>query len=94
MSRIVAQADRTEDPVVITMAALVEGSPARLGRALALAARTRDRQLVTIARAHLEGDDELVDALARDHMVDYPDSLIVSWIASEGAARTRRRRSS
>jgi hypothetical protein len=40
---------------------------------------------VEIARAHLAGQSELVDALARDHLVDYPDSLIVAWIASNAA---------
>ena len=44
---------------------------------------SRDRQVVAIARAHLAGDSELVDALARDHLVTFPDSLIVSWIASK-----------
>ena len=39
---------------------------------------SRDRQVVEIARAHLDGERELVDALARDHLVDYPDSLIVA----------------
>ena len=33
---------------------------------------------------------ELVDALARDHLVDYPDSLIVAWIASDAVFRVRR----
>ena len=56
------------------------------------AATSRDRQLVAIARAHLDGDGDLVDALARDHLVDYPDSLIVAWIASDAvAARAARR---
>ena len=45
--------------------------------------RTReDRQLVAIARAHLAGDRELVDALARDHLVDFPGSYLVAWVAS------------
>ena len=94
MSRIVAQADASNDALVITVAALVEGNPARLGRAGAVARTTRDRQVVAIARAHLDGQNELVDAFARDHLVDYPDSLIVSWIASDGAARARGRASS
>jgi hypothetical protein len=91
MSRIVAQGATSDDAVVITVAALLEGRSARLDRAAALAATTRDRQVVAIARAHLDGNDELVDAFARDHLVDYPDSLIVSWIASDGVARSRRR---
>jgi hypothetical protein len=36
---------------------------------------------VAIASAHLRGERELVDALARDHLVDHPDSVLVAWIA-------------
>ena len=86
---IVAQADTTESAVVIAMAALLERRPGRLERALAAASTTRDRHLVEIARAHLDGNSELVDALARDHLVDYPDSLIVAWIASDAVVRSR-----
>lgn len=43
---------------------------------------TRDRQLIAIAAAHLAGDADRVDALARDHLVDYPDSILVAWIAA------------
>jgi hypothetical protein len=46
-----------------------------------MAATTRDRQLVAIAAAHLHGQRDLVDALARDHLVDHPDSVLVAWIA-------------
>ena len=87
ISWIVAHAETTAEPTVITMAALLERHPRRIGHALAAATSSRDRQLVAIAGAHLEGDHELVDALARDHLVDHPDSLIVAWIASDAAAR-------
>jgi hypothetical protein len=83
ISCIVGSADVTDDPLVVVMAALLEPAPARLARAQGLAVSSRDRQAVAIARAHLVGDLELVDALARDHLVTYPDSLIVSWIASD-----------
>jgi hypothetical protein len=88
-SWILAQADTTESPVVIAMAALLERRPGRLVRALAAASTSRDRQVVEIARAHLNGNNELVDALARDHLVDHPDSLIVAWIASDAVVRSR-----
>ncbi|MEA2180616.1 MAG: hypothetical protein QOG77_3913, partial [Solirubrobacteraceae bacterium] len=39
------------------------------------------RQLVAIAAAHLRGERDLVDALARDHLVEHPDNVLVSWIA-------------
>ena len=87
-SWILAQADTTESPVVIAMAALLERRPGSLDRALAAASTSRDRQVVEIARAHLNGNNDLVDALARDHLVDFPDSLIVAWIASDALERS------
>jgi hypothetical protein len=89
MSWVVAQADTIDDAVLLAMAALLERLPARLDRAAFLAATSRDRQVVAIARAHLKKENELVDALARDHLVDYPDSLIVAWIASDAVVRAR-----
>jgi hypothetical protein len=66
----------------LVMAALFSADgEALLDRAEHLAATTRDRQLVAIASAHLRGERELVDALARDHLVDHPDSVLVAWIA-------------
>jgi hypothetical protein len=53
-----------------------------LTRATELASTARDRQLIVIAAAHLDGDTERVDALARDHLADHPDSLLVAWIAA------------
>jgi hypothetical protein len=40
-------------------------------------------------RARLAGDHDLVDALARDHLVDHPDSYVVSWIAFNAAGPDR-----
>jgi uncharacterized protein YbaP (TraB family) len=88
---ILTQADTTKSAVVIAMAALLERRSGTLDRALAAASTSRDRQVVEIARAHLNGNDDLVDALARDHLVDYPDSLIVAWIASDAVERSRGR---
>jgi len=59
-----------------------------LARAAAHAATTRDRQLVAIATAHRSGERELVDALARDHLVDHPDSVLVAWIAEASRHQT------
>ena len=86
---ILAQADTTESAIVIAMAALLERLPSRIEQALAAASTTRDRHVVEIARAHLHGNSDRVDALARDHLVDYPDSLIVAWIASDAVVRSR-----
>lgn len=90
-SWVEAQADTTDEPTVIALAAILEGNHARIDRALAVATTSRDRQLVAIAGAHLRGDHQLVDALARDHLVDYPDSVMVAWIASDAPGRGRGR---
>jgi hypothetical protein len=83
---IVDRARASDEPGVLVAAALVDpAAPDLLARAAELAASTRDRQLVAIAAAHLAGDSDRVDALARDHLVDHPDNLLVAWIAG-GAA--------
>ena len=92
ISWIVKQADTTSQAALIALAALLERHSERIDHAHALATTSRDRQLVAIARAHLKGEHDLVDALARDHLVDYPDSLIVAWIASDAVVRSRRDR--
>lgn len=86
----IVDASRTsDDPLILVAAALfapeADGLLARAGR---VAATTRDRQLVAIAAAHRRGERELVDALARDHLVDHPDNLLVAWIAGAGHHQT------
>ena len=64
-------------------AALVsDGRDELLARASTAATSTRDRQLVALAAAHLDGDDELLDVLVRDHLADHPDNVLAAWIAS------------
>jgi hypothetical protein len=53
-----------------------------LAAAGAQATSTRDRQVVAIAAAYLDRNHDLVDALARDHLVDHPDSVLVAEIAA------------
>jgi len=84
---IVEEARTSRDPILLVAAALIDPTATGLlTRATRLAATTRDRQLVAIVAAYLRGDHDLVDALARDHLVDHPDNLLVAWIA--GAARS------
>src|SRR4051794_21373442 len=72
----------SDDPLVLVAAALFAADgDGLLIRAESVAATTRDRQLVAIASAHRRGERELVDALARDHLVDHPGSVLVAWIA-------------
>jgi hypothetical protein len=84
IAAIVAASRTSDDPTTLVAAALFAPDGARLlERAGELAATTRDRQLVAIAAAHARGDRDLVDALARDHLVDHPDNVLVAWIAGE-----------
>jgi hypothetical protein len=80
---IIDAADDSDLALVVVMAAVLEGNPGRLSRAKRSAHSSRDRQVVEIATAYLGGNRERVDELARDHLVDHPDSLIVAWIASD-----------
>jgi hypothetical protein len=88
----IVEASRTSDePLILVAAALF--APDALGlmaRAATLAGTTRDRQLVAIAAAHLRGERDVVDALARDHLVDHPDDVLVAWIAGASHRSTDR----
>ena len=81
-----AQADSAGMPDEITRlvvcALLTDGGRALLTEAADQASTTRDRQLVAIATAHLDGDDDRLDALVRDHLADHPDNVLAAWIAA------------
>jgi hypothetical protein len=82
IAAIVETSRTSDDPIILVAAALFAvDEDGLLARAGAVAATTRERQLVAIAAAHLRGERDLVDALARDHLVDHPDNLLVAWIA-------------
>jgi hypothetical protein len=83
IAAIVEASRASDDPTVLVAAALfAPDGKGLMARAGGMAATTRDRQLVAIAAAHLRGEGELVDALARDHLVDHPDNVLVAWIAA------------
>jgi len=82
-ARIAELARSSDEPIVLVAAALADPTARELlTRATDLASSTRDRQLTAIAAAHLDGDTDRVDALARDHLADHPGSLLVAWIAA------------
>jgi hypothetical protein len=82
ITAIVEASQTSDDPLILVAAALFSPHADRLlVRAEELASTTRDRQLVAIAAAYQRGDHEAVDALARDHLVDHPDNMLVAWIA-------------
>jgi hypothetical protein len=90
---IVERARTSDDVTTVVAAALFApaGVDALMARAATLAATARDRQLVAIATAHLDGNADRVEDLARDHLVDHPDSVLVAWITSASNHTTRTR---
>ncbi len=84
VAEIVERARSSDDVTTVVAAAVFRpaGCAELMARAAALAVTTRDRQLVVIATAHLRGDTARVDDLARDHLADHPDSVLVAWITS------------
>jgi hypothetical protein len=78
-----------DDAAALVAAALYSpDAEALLDHAAEVATTTRDRQLVAIAAAHLRGEHDVVDALARDHLADHPDSVLAAWIAGLNKERT------
>ena len=78
-----SSAATSSEPLVLTAAALLDPADADLlRRAGAAAHRTRDRQVVALAAAHLAGERDRLTALAREHLLDHPDSVIAAWIAA------------
>jgi hypothetical protein len=83
IAAIVDAARTSDDPLILVAAALfADDGDDLMAQAGGVAATTRDRQVVAIAAAHRRGERDLVDALARDHLVDHPDNVLVAWIAA------------
>jgi hypothetical protein len=83
IAEIIERAQTSDDVTTMVAAAMFAPVPGELlHRAAGVATTTRDRQVVAIAIAHLAGDADRVDALARDHLVDHPDSVLVAWISA------------
>jgi len=84
---ILALAPTTDSASILVAAAMLARDAGPLARANELAAGTRERQLVVLAEAHLEGNAYLLDVLVRDHLADHPDHLLAAWIASQPVPR-------
>jgi hypothetical protein len=82
VDRVLALAPGSESASLLVAAALLSGDATYVARATALAGTVRERQLVSLADAHLRGDTELLDVLVRDHLADHPDHLLAAWIAA------------
>jgi hypothetical protein len=83
IAEIITRAQTSDDVTTVVAAALFSPVPGELlQRAARVATTTRDRQVVAIAVAHVAGNADRVGALARDHLVDHPDSVLVAWITA------------
>ena len=74
--------------VLVAAAILAASSPDLLAEATRAAATTADRQFVAIAAAHVAGDHDRVDALARDHLLDHAARPLLVWILDRSHATT------
>jgi hypothetical protein len=82
-AEILDRATTGTSPVLLVAAALLAHDPGDLlARAADHATTTRDRQLVAIATADLDGEADRLDAFVRDHLAAHPDNLLVAWIAA------------
>src|SRR3954451_20882198 len=83
-AEILERARSDDSPRLLVAAALVAEAPQPyLVRAVNNAVTTTDRQLVSLASAHLDDNADLLDALARDHLADHPDSVLAAWITAQ-----------
>jgi hypothetical protein len=76
-------ASRPDVSVLVAAALLSAATPDLLAEAMRAARTTADRQFVAIAVAHLAGDHDRVDALARDHLLDHPPRPVLVWIINQ-----------
>ncbi|MGD9961008.1 hypothetical protein [Nocardioides sp.] len=75
---------RTSDSApVLVAAAMLQHDTDHLTHAARCATSPRERQLVVLAEAHLQGNTDLLDVLVRDHLADHPDHLLAAWIAGQ-----------
>jgi hypothetical protein len=88
-AEIVDRAAATDCPRLLVAAAVINTAAGTttpqqlLARAGESAVTTRDRQLVAVAAAHLDGADDLLDVLVREHLSDFPDNILAAWIAAQ-----------
>ena len=82
-AEVLALAPTTDSASVLVAAAMLTRDAGHLALAFDLAPGPRERQLVVLAEAHLEGNTCLLDVLVRDHLADHPDHLLAAWIAGQ-----------
>jgi hypothetical protein len=89
-AEVLVRAGTSENPSLLVAAALLSADHTHLVRANERASTTRERQLVVLADAYLDGNADRFDVLIRDHLADHPDNLLASWIAGHSTGSTER----
>ena len=85
-AQILQRAGDSTSPRLLVAAAILSDAPHDLlSRAARYASTTTDRQLLAIAVTEVNGDEDLLDALVRDHLADYPDNILAAWICARHA---------
>ncbi len=79
---------RSDVSILVAAALLAAASPDLLATAMQSATTTADRQFVAIATAHVAGDHDRVDALARDHLLDHAARPVLRWIVDRSLQTT------
>jgi len=79
---------RPDVSVLVAAAVLAASSPDLLAEARQAASTTADRQFVAIAVAHLAGEHDRVDTLARDHLLDHAPRPVLDWIINRSHSST------
>lgn len=67
------------DVGVLCVAALLRTRAGYLQQASNLAATRRDRQRIAVVRCLGEGDGDQGLLLAREHLAEFPEDLVVAW---------------
>jgi hypothetical protein len=65
------------------LALVVEAFDDAIEHAKRLAANRRERQHLAIVRCYLHDDRSRGSLLAREHLAEFPDDLVVSWLSSK-----------
>ena len=82
---LAAAADEHPDSFEAAAAvALVATNPAQhLQRALDMAHSRRERQHVGVIAVWQAGDHDRATILAREHLAEFPDDLVISWLVGQ-----------
>lgn len=70
----------TSFAVHAALAATGAGDAGTMARARALAATRRERQHLAVIEAWQGDDHERGRLLAREHLAEFPDDLVISWL--------------